>query len=393
MKYIVMECHEGFAVLMDEESRFVNAANFHYKVGQTVTDPMLMQEGESEAKRITFHVSRFIAAAACIAVMITAGSLYYSRNLKPNSTILISSDANIRMDLNKKGKVIDLRSEDLLGKEILKEYSGKGKDMVSAANDIIELEKNKGYISDGDTVDMYISSENSDAYSTYKADLENGIASVKVNVKGLDAPKPAEKPDPKKPDPAKDSKKPEAPKPPAGDEKAPEPPASPSGVIAVPNPPSPPSAGSKPAAKEDLPAPPAQADTPEPPKDAEKPDTDVAEPPKPDDGSELPAPKVVPPKHEPRLTALVGTPVALKKPEPTEILIEEIGPEPNDDPKPPAPVSTPEAVREPAPVSTPEAIKEPAPPEIITADIGPEADDGPKTIHNDEAPASPPTLP
>jgi len=33
MKYIVMECHEGYAVLMDEESRFVNAANMHYEVG------------------------------------------------------------------------------------------------------------------------------------------------------------------------------------------------------------------------------------------------------------------------------------------------------------------------------------------------------------------------
>lgn len=391
MKYIVMECHEGFAVLMDEESRFVNAANFHYKVGQTVTDPMLMQDGEKETKRITFHVCRFVAAAACIAAIFTAGSLYYSRNLKPNSTILISSDANIRMDLNKKGKVITLRSDDLLGKEILKEYSGKGKDMVSAANDIIEIEKDKGYISDGDTIDMYISSENSDAYSTYKADLENGIANVKVNVKGIDASKPAEKhepekPDPKKPDPAKDSKEPAAPKPPVGDEKAPEPPASSSGTLSVPNPPSPPSDGSKPATKEDPPAPPDQPEVPEPPKDAEKPDTEIAEPPKPSDGSELPVPNVVKPKHEPKLTALVGTPVALKKLESPEILSTDIVPEADDEPKLPAPVSTPEAINEPAP-------PEPIPPEILTADIDPEANDEPKTIHSEEAPASPQILP
>ena len=29
MKYIVMECHEAYAILMDEESRFFHAANLH----------------------------------------------------------------------------------------------------------------------------------------------------------------------------------------------------------------------------------------------------------------------------------------------------------------------------------------------------------------------------
>lgn len=40
MTYIVMECHPGFAVLLDEEGRFVKAANRHYAVGQTVESPL-----------------------------------------------------------------------------------------------------------------------------------------------------------------------------------------------------------------------------------------------------------------------------------------------------------------------------------------------------------------
>ena len=43
MKYLVMECHPGYVVLLDEEGRFVKAANFSYEVGQRIDDPILME--------------------------------------------------------------------------------------------------------------------------------------------------------------------------------------------------------------------------------------------------------------------------------------------------------------------------------------------------------------
>ena len=44
MSYLVMECHPGYAVLLDEEGRFLKAANLRYETGQTVYDPVLMKE-------------------------------------------------------------------------------------------------------------------------------------------------------------------------------------------------------------------------------------------------------------------------------------------------------------------------------------------------------------
>ena len=44
MSYIVMECHSSYAILLDEEGRFLKAANLHYEVGQTVYDPVLMRD-------------------------------------------------------------------------------------------------------------------------------------------------------------------------------------------------------------------------------------------------------------------------------------------------------------------------------------------------------------
>lgn len=48
MKYLVMECHNSYAILLDETGQFVKAANRHYSVGQTVTAPVLMREANSE---------------------------------------------------------------------------------------------------------------------------------------------------------------------------------------------------------------------------------------------------------------------------------------------------------------------------------------------------------
>ena len=38
MKYLVMETHPAYAVVLDERGRFLKAANLHYQVGETVED-------------------------------------------------------------------------------------------------------------------------------------------------------------------------------------------------------------------------------------------------------------------------------------------------------------------------------------------------------------------
>ena len=310
MKYMVMECHEGYAVLMDEESRFVQAANLRYKVGQTVTDPILMNAEELSRGKISMHISKFVAAAACLTLAVSAGAFYYSRNYKAHSTVLISSEANVRMELNKKGKVLSISADNAESDEILTNYDGKGKDMLSAANDIIDIEKDKGYIENGDTVDIYIKAETPSEYNSYKSDLITGIPDVKVKVRELDGNGPQEKtpPEPPKADPAKDNKKPDPPKPAekntapkANDKTEPPKPAE----AAPPTPAAPPAANSggnnnnnnnnntAPQVKqpEAPPAPPASPEAPEPPKPAEgaapKPN-EKAEPPKPDEGAAAP---------------------------------------------------------------------------------------------------------
>ena len=57
MKYIVMECHYSYAVLLDEKGKFVKAANLGYKVGEVVEDPVLIREPSARLRvfRIIFR--------------------------------------------------------------------------------------------------------------------------------------------------------------------------------------------------------------------------------------------------------------------------------------------------------------------------------------------------
>ncbi len=215
VKYIVMECHKGYAVLMDEDSAFVKAANLGYEVGQTVTDPVLMENEKHETKRRSRIVMSLAAAAACLAITCGVGYHYYSVNYKTHSTVIISSNAGVKMYLNKKDKVIKLESISPEGESILSEYSGKGKDMNSAINDIVGIGISKGYISDGDTVEVFVPDSESD---NSRKEIEEDLAgmSVKADIQPIDnyAGKPVADPVP--------PTAPEPPKPPEGDK--PEPP-------------------------------------------------------------------------------------------------------------------------------------------------------------------------
>lgn len=220
MKYVVTECHEGFAVLMDEGAGFVHAANLHYQVGQIVTNPIIMQTADAEPaqKRITMKkLMPFMAAAACIAVVSAVGFRYYTQNVKTHSIVLMSSDANIKMYLNQQGEVVSLKSDDDYGAALLKHYSAKHKSKTDVANDLLRLQIDEGHLTSEDTVDIYISTCNDAEFDTYKTEFETEIQQVKVSVQEMTAApeppkpvKPEHKDEPKKDPKAEPKKDPKA---------------------------------------------------------------------------------------------------------------------------------------------------------------------------------------
>ena len=176
MKYMVMECHPAYAVLMDEASRIVHAANLHYEVGQVVESPVLLEQAAARPV-ISRNVRRFIAAAACFALMAGAGGLYYRTNYMVYSSIVVCAAADMRMDVSRSGKVLSVQPLNQDAAHLLADYDCKGKDQLTVTNELIERATQNGYVQKGDTVHVYYDKDKNKDPENYQNNVAQAIAS------------------------------------------------------------------------------------------------------------------------------------------------------------------------------------------------------------------------
>ena len=175
MKYMVMECHTGYAVLLDEEGRFWKAADLHYEVGQTVENPLLMKQPQpSGRRRITRLVSNTVAAAAACLFLIF-GFSYYQNYLRIYSSIYLSINPEVQMDLNRYGNVVRLTGTNEDGAKLLEGYSGRGKDKLTVADELIDRAIEMGFLSEGGQVSFFIDSPEDALFQEYGTELRAEI--------------------------------------------------------------------------------------------------------------------------------------------------------------------------------------------------------------------------
>ena len=91
MKYLVMEIHPAYAVVLDEEGRFLKAANLHYQVGDTVQNIVELQMPKAKPLPIWKPLSGLAAAAACFCLVFFG---YYQPNFTAYGTLRIQTGAS-----------------------------------------------------------------------------------------------------------------------------------------------------------------------------------------------------------------------------------------------------------------------------------------------------------
>lgn len=181
MKYIVMECHTSYAILLDENGVFLKAANLHYEVGQTVSNPVLMQENQT-AKNKTQKAIRntLIAIAACLVLIFSTE--YYQYTTSPYSSILISINPQVQIQLNKKGNVVSIAGTNKDGEILIDGYDAKGKSKTTVADELVERAIEMGFLTDGGDVTFSISTPDKNLYNQYESELKNSVKPDGENV-------------------------------------------------------------------------------------------------------------------------------------------------------------------------------------------------------------------
>ena len=96
MKYLVLETHPAYAILLDQTGRFVKAANRHYQVGETVQNVLELRDVPAKSHiRLYRRLSSGLAAAAACFCLVYFG--YYRPNFTAYGTVRMQINPDVEM--------------------------------------------------------------------------------------------------------------------------------------------------------------------------------------------------------------------------------------------------------------------------------------------------------
>lgn len=187
MKYLVMECHLSYAVVLDSKGRFLKVANLGYEEGQTVKNVIMQNDkpGVKKSLPIRKHFAVVAAIAACLCFMLIGG---WKILATPIGTVQIEINPQVAISVNRFNYAIDLEGLNDDGKELIKgvKYIGKKIDVLS--DELADKAMEAGYLDVGGEIKVYVNSEDKE-WKTVTEDMLIAELEIHFNKKITVTPK------------------------------------------------------------------------------------------------------------------------------------------------------------------------------------------------------------
>ena len=181
MKYIVMESKRSYAILLDEDGRFVTAANLRYEVGQIVENPVLMVDSSGHRMRRR-GLAAALAALLVVLILLLAGILWYQNFSTPYASVYFSVNPEVEAEINESGRVIDLEGRNGDGEDLIEDYHFWGKEKEEVISDLVSRARDMGYLTGGDTVLLRIDTPDDASFAEYESDLRGATAAFRIRL-------------------------------------------------------------------------------------------------------------------------------------------------------------------------------------------------------------------
>ena len=159
MNYLVMEVHPAYAVVLDEEGRFLKTANLHYQVGDTVQDVVELRRPQEKRPALWKPLSGVAGLAACLCLVFFG---YYQPNFTPYGALRIQINPDVELTLSRTDRVLELEGLNEDGQVLIEGYDYGGKDREDVTEELVERAIGLGYLSDGETVSITVTSSDAD---------------------------------------------------------------------------------------------------------------------------------------------------------------------------------------------------------------------------------------
>lgn len=154
-----MEVHPAYAVVLDEEGRFLKAANLRYQVGDTVRDIVELRRPKEKRPALWKPLSGVAGLAACLCIVFFG---YYQPNFVPYGALRIQINPDVELTLSRTDRVLELEGLNEDGQVLIEGYDHGGKDREDVTEELVERAIDLGYLSGGETVSITVTSADAD---------------------------------------------------------------------------------------------------------------------------------------------------------------------------------------------------------------------------------------
>lgn len=168
MKYLVMESEPGYAIVLDEEGRFLRVANRGYAVGETLTEVSEMAVPAAPKRRF----GRYLAAVAMVACLLFAALGVYEWQ-QPFASVYMTINPEVRIDVDRDEMVVGLDGVNDDGVDLISGYAYDDKSLELVMDELVDRAIEMGYLSEGGTISLTLDADSdewivsrSDALST-----------------------------------------------------------------------------------------------------------------------------------------------------------------------------------------------------------------------------------
>ncbi len=187
MKYLVVECHPGYAVVLDQQGRFLRVANQNFEVGQSVCSVVALQEAKNPV--LSSRMLRNLAAvAACLCLLFLGGW----QTLFPYGTVRIQINPDVQLTVNRMDYVIDITPMNADAEALLAGYEVGIRKVDQVMDALADRAREMGYLQDGGQVHVVVQSKHQDWQI---ATQERLIAELQLHTSGQIIITPEPKPD------------------------------------------------------------------------------------------------------------------------------------------------------------------------------------------------------
>ena len=173
MKYMVMECHPGYAVVLSDDGNFLKVANMHYEVGQTVADVIEMQYPLPEKKKKSRWIYTIAATAACLALIIT--SVFRMEHGTAYASVYMRINPEVRIDVTRDDLVVGLDGVNEDGEKLADNYNFTEKKLDQVMDELVDKAADQGYLQEGGRISLTLDADDDEWVVSHSASLKDHL--------------------------------------------------------------------------------------------------------------------------------------------------------------------------------------------------------------------------